>query len=471
MNILKIENTYSWLQTDNQVLKDKLWKLLRFRNKNYFHNAAYRMKVWDGFDEFFNKSTGRFLTGLLPEVLFAINKFEVEIQFDDKRNKFQFNVEKIDDNFLPPKKLRDYQVDYINEVIINRRAIIPAPPGAGKSIIACGIIKTLPKKTMTLFLCNRVQLVEQFYEELVSMGINDIGRFHGTKKELDKSIIISTVQSADQLEKLLPKIEVLIVDEIHEMTTKTAKKVYKKLVNASVRVGLSGTAFKDGDPSQKYDVKGWIGPVVNIDCTESGKLTTKELQDRDILSQAECSFFVIDKPFLPYAVYMDAVKYGIAENQYLHEKIVELVGKVDGRILILVDRIAHGDMLYEMMPNSLWVKGEDTIETRKEVIQKLKYSKDKVVAIATSKIFGVGLSFEAHVLISVGGKSSHGVIQKFGRGLRKNDTDKFFLQYFDFMFTNNQYLEDHSKKRIKILKKEGHKVKVYQTIEDWENKD
>jgi hypothetical protein len=34
------------------------------------------------------------------------------------------------------------------------------------------------------------------------------------------------------------------------------------------------------------------------------------------------------------------------------------------------------------------------------------------------------------------------------------------LNYFDFVFEINDYLEDHSNKRIEILKKEGHNVEI-----------
>jgi len=46
-----------------------------------------------------------------------------------------------------------------------------------------------------------------------------------------------------------------------------------------------------------------------------------------------------------------------------------------------------------------------------------------------------------------------------GRGLRTAD-DKEDLNYYDFLFEINDYLQDHSKKRIKILTDEGHEVKI-----------
>lgn len=468
MNVLKIENNYSWLLSENEDVKTFIWKALRFRDRGYYHNVRYKMKLWDGYNDFFKKDSGRFLTGLLPEVKFALKHMAVDYRVDDRRTNFSFLYDCVDESLLReqfPIKFRDYQVDYINQVIRNRRGIIPSPTGSGKTAIMCGILKVLPPDTPTLILANKKQLVEQNYDEITKWGVANVGRFHGSVRD-PNIITCSTVQSAHHLEKLLPKIKVLIVDEIHEMMSRKPRQIYAKLKNASVRVGMSATAFKFGgsDKTQKYDVKGWIGPMFVSHCTETGLITTKELQDRTILSSAECSFVEISEPQLPYDVYLDAVTRGIAENDHLHEMVKDIVSRLDGRSLIIVERIEHGDRLFDMIPNALWVRGQDTIETRKEIINRLKTEKEKLVAIATSGIFNTGINVFVHNLINAaGGQADHQIIQRFGRGLRVVD-DKQHLRYFDFLFLINDYLEKHSRKRIKILEKEGHKVKVYKSV-------
>ena len=64
-----------------------------------------------------------------------------------------------------------------------------------------------------------------------------------------------------------------------------------------------------------------------------------------------------------------------------------------------------------------------------------------------------------HQLINAaGGQADHQIIQRMGRGLRVS-SDKEDLKYFDFIFDINPYLLEHSKKRIKILKDQGHIIK------------
>lgn len=465
MDVLKIENNYSWFISKNEDVKAVIWKALRFRDRGYYHNVRYKMKIWDGYTDFFKKDTGRFLTGLLPEVKLALKSMKVEYVVEDRRENFNFLYNEVDENFLndpslvAPIVLRDYQVDYINKVLKNKRGIIPSPTSSGKTSVMTGIIKCLPPGTPTLVLANKKQLVEQNYDEIRKMGVADVGRFYGGAKQ-PNIITCSTVQSAHLLDPLLPKIKALIVDEIHEMMSKKPRQIYNKLKNCVVRVGMSATAFKFGgaDKTQKYEVKGWIGPMFTAECTDDGMITTKELQERNILAKSICFFYPIEKPQLPYDIYLDAVTRGIAENEHLHEIVVRLAKKQKGRTLILVDRISHGDRLKELIPSALWVQGKDDMATRKEVVRQLKESDSDVIAIATQQIFNTGLNVYIHNLVNTaGGKADHQIIQRIGRGLRVAG-DKEKLLYYDFVFNINDYLREHSLKRMNILKKQGHEV-------------
>ena len=51
-----------------------------------------------------------------------------------------------------------------------------------------------------------------------------------------------------------------------------------------------------------------------------------------------------------------------------------------------------------------------------------------------------------------------------GRGLRCA-SDKDVLDYYDFLFRTNQYLEDHSMQRIQVLDNEGHDITIKESID------
>ena len=472
-NILKINNDYSYFISNEEKVKRNLWSKMRFRERNYFHNRRYKMKLWDGFADFFKIETGKFLTGLLPEVKAALRHWNVKYELQDEREKINFLYEQIDkdffNQFLPEGKnkieLFDYQVEYINSVIKNRRGIVSSPTGSGKTFSMLGTVKVLPVATPILILQNRISLAKQNYDELMDWKVPHVGGLWGGHFK-PNIITVASIQSIDKIEKLLPKFKVLLVDEIHDMLSSKPKMAYRKLKNASIRVAFSATPFKFGetDPVQKYNVKGFFGPILKIKSTESGILTTGDLQERGILSPSICTFYPINEPSIPYDIYIDAITRGIAENNYFHKIVVRLAKKQKGRTLILVDRTAHGDILHKKIKGSLWVRGEDDMDTRKEAILQLQ-QKEHVIVIATQQIFNTGINVRTHNLINAAsGQADHQIIQRMGRGLRLAD-DKEVLNYYDFVFNINDYLLDHSKKRIKILQQEGHQVIIKDEID------
>jgi superfamily II DNA or RNA helicase len=464
--VLKISNCYSQLLSDNIELLKILHEKMRFRERNYFHSRLYKQKLWDGYTEFFSRKTGKFLTGLLPEVKSALSYLKEDYETEDYRENLDFIHNKIDEDFLSDEfKLYDYQVDLTNALLKHKRGVICAPTAAGKSFILVSILKSLPPNCPTLVLANKTSLVQQNYEEIIKCGIENVGRLYGKYKE-PNVITCSTVQSLHKIEGVLDKIQAVLVDEIHENMSKQPKKYLNKMKNCSVRAAISATPFKFGgkDLCQKWLVKGYFGPVLKSK-SAGGVLSTKHLQERGTLSQAKCVFYSITKPELEYEIYLDAVTRGIAENFIFHKIVTKLAKKLKGRTLILVDRIAHGDALFSMIPGVLWVQGKDDLETRKLVIEKLKKSKDDVISISTQQIFNTGINVKIHNLINAaGGQADHQIIQRLGRGLRTAD-DKEVLNYYDFIFYNNKYLLNHSRKRIKILKNEGHEVVIKENFD------
>ena len=133
---LRIQNDYSWVLAEENWIREILWHKLRFRKKDYFHHPLYKQKIWDGFIDFFGKTTGWFLTGLLPEVESALTALKVPYLVNDLRtNTDLFRLESIDENFLnrflqagqKPITLYDFQVDLTNQAIKYKRGRDPSP--------------------------------------------------------------------------------------------------------------------------------------------------------------------------------------------------------------------------------------------------------------------------------------------------------------------------------------------------------
>lgn len=272
----------------------------------------------------------------------------------------------------------------------------------------------------------------------------------------------------DSLEKLLPKFQVLLVDEVHDCMSAVPLRAYKKMKNASVRIGISATAFKwnkkKTDEVHKWMVKGYFGPILKTNVTKTGILTTKYLQDQSILSKSNCFIYPISKPNLAYEPYQDAVKLGIEQNFYFHDIVTRLARLCEGRTLIVVERIEQGEYLKSAMPEAHWIQGKNKLSEKIEVINKLK-SGEKCIAIVMRQIITAGINVMIHDLINAaGGEGAHNIVQLIGRGLRNAD-DKVLLRYHDFHFTNNDYLRQHSEWREEVLRREGHIINKKETID------
>lgn len=474
--ILKIENVNSQLWTANKELKQLLSRGLRARPKNYFHSTAYRNRRWDGWKYFFCPKSGVFLTGLLPEVITALKKLNVAYKVEDHRSGFNWAVRNPDRNFLdpwlPPEfdslTLHDYQPDLAEQAMKYKRGVVIAPTGAGKTFILITLMKCLPPNTPVLFLTKGASLVEQNYEEFIKWKVPNVGRWYDKYKQ-PNLITCATVHvdTFESLKTLLPKYRVLLVDEVHDCVSKVPDKAYKQMHRACVRIGFSATPYryndKKIDEEHKYTVKGHFGALLKTKTTETGFLTTKELQDRKILSGSDCIFYRFTEPNLVHETYQDAVALGIEQNFTFHNFVTKLSRSLDGRILVIVERLEQGEYLKQLMPEAHWVHGNVKLTDREPVIDALKKN-ENAIAIVMRQIITAGINVKIHHLINAaGGKAAHNLIQQMGRGLRTAD-DKDILHYHDFQFMMNKYLYEHSNWRMEVLEKEGHSVRLVEDI-------
>lgn len=475
--VLQVNNLYGRLISTDLEIATFLHENLRFRPPNFWHNAAYKKKIWDGYKEFFNLKTGKFLAGLLPEVAATLRVLKKPYHFIDERTPARWLHTSIDDQFLnqwrPPNfdpiTLHDFQPDLANKCFQYNRGIVQAPTGAGKTFILVSILKSLPPKTPTLFLTKNAGLVHQNWEEMKNWGVEGLGRWYDKYKE-PNFVMCATVHKDTlmSLKDLLPKFKVLLVDEVHDCMSDVPIWAYKRMEKASIRIGFSATPFKwhkkKINQVHKYNVKGYFGTVFKTNTTKSGLLTTKDLQERNILSKSDCTVYPIDRPDLAYEPYQDAVKLGIEQNMYFHDVVKRLVKKCPGRTLIVVERIEQGNYLQQLIPGSVFIQGSVAIKDRIPTLDALK-SGDRFVAIAMRHIITAGINLKIHDLINAsGGEGAHNVIQLMGRGLR-TASDKDLLRYHDFLFLNSDYLRNHAEWRIEVLKNEGHEVKIMDSID------
>jgi superfamily II DNA or RNA helicase len=104
--------------------------------------------------------------------------------------------------------------------------VLVAPPGAGKTVMGCGMIAR--HQVPTLILVDRTPLVDQWKEQLcehLGLGPREIGQLGGGKKtKLTGRIDLATLQALTRVDdpaKILSDYGLVIVDECHHVAAKT----------------------------------------------------------------------------------------------------------------------------------------------------------------------------------------------------------------------------------------------------------
>lgn len=157
-------------------------------------------------------------------------------------------------------ELRPYQIDTIQKARDsfrsgNKRIIIQASTGSGKTIIAASIVKSaLEKGKKVIFLVHLRQLAYQAMERFVDFGIGDeVGMImSGEEINLERPIQIISVQTYARRLKLddiehnqwFKEADIVIYDECHSSIAKTRKAILDLYKDNAFLIGLTATACR-----------------------------------------------------------------------------------------------------------------------------------------------------------------------------------------------------------------------------------
>ena len=449
-------------------VRRKIANKLKFQVPYARYLPQYKLGRWDGTVGFFGLGGSGYINHL-DIILQVLHEQGVEVaDIEDNRQKHNLKFSKIDANYFAsrswpkghpaegePIVLRDYQVEVVNNFLENPQALQEVATGAGKTIITAVLSHITEKLGRTLVIVPNKSLVTQTEEDYVNCGL-DVGVYFGDRKELGRTHTICTWQSLNILDKksknyedtlslaeFLEGVETIIVDEVHQAKADVLKRLLtQNLKNAPIRWGLTGTVPKEQFEFQS--ILASLGPVI-------GNISAKELQDKGVLSQCHVNVVqLLDT--VEHRDYQSELKY-LVTNEDRIKYIGKLLNNIKqtGNTLILVDRISAGELLQELIPDSVFVKGDVKLTDRKEAYDEIKEGTNKVI-VATYGVAAVGINIPRifNLVLLEPGKSFVRVIQSIGRGVRKAK-DKDFVQIWDITSTC-KYAKRHLTQRKKFYK-------------------
>jgi len=470
------------LATCNVIIKDEvnvkienldlntrkaLVKKFKYEDPTARYRPAYKLGRWDGTISFFGLGGTTYLS-MLEQVLEELESRNYNINVEDQRTSPILEFSEISEDFWgekcwpeghrfagEPIRLRDDQVEVVNNFLKNPQALQEVATGAGKTIMTATLAKICEKYGRTITIVPNKSLVEQTEEDFINVGL-DVGVYYGDRKDLNKTHTICTWQSLNILDKksmddteilslaeFLEGVNCVVVDEVHQAKAEVLKKLLThNLSHAPIRWGLTGTVPKAEHEFQS--IRASLGDVIH-------RVSAYDLQQKGILSNCHVNV-VQTAEWKEFGSYAEELKYLVTDADRMNwfSKIIQGISQ-SGNTLILVDRIETGKFLINEIPDSVFISGEVKTKDRKEEYDEIKTSNNKII-VATYGVAAVGINIPRifNLVLLEAGKSFTRVIQSIGRGIRRAE-DKDFVQIWDITGAS-KYAKKHLGERKKFYK-------------------
>jgi superfamily II DNA or RNA helicase len=404
--------------------------------------AMQGRRGWDGRVRLL-RAGGWFPTGLLSRLKTLLDAEGVEFTFKDKRLNVPGCKALPLASWFKARPYQDAAAEITNKI---SRGVYVIGTGGGKTMTAGQIISM--RQVPTLFVTPDKGLREQTAN--VFRGL--LGKSNiGTSLDSKAPVIVSNIQSLIRhkpTKKLNPfsRFGQLMIDEFHHGAAKSYLAVNKWCDHAFYRYGFTGTFTRpDGADMTMHGV---LSKVIY-------KKSTSELIEEGWLVRPHITitrYEVKGWSKLNYAAAYSAIIQDPGFNGIVAN---DARGAIDrGRqTLVLVRRKEHGELLNNMIDDSVYLSGDDDIEHREYVIH--QFVTRKIPCMVATNIFGEGTDIPLiESLVNARcQKTEIQTKQGIGRALRKAKGKKY-AEVFDYLIVGQKHLKAHSVERIMAYKQE-----------------
>lgn len=381
-----------------------------------------------------------------------------------------------DNTLLSGITLRPEQELAIRRSLRNKRGLIQAATGAGKTYMICGIIQYLKNKLGyypdTLIIVPTQYLMESFRDSLSSVGIPS-RIYNDCRGELSGITVAHPMSINNDIDKGIldfSNLKVLIGDEAHHASCSTWTKVFDSAINAEIVLGFSASIVDsrrlpitkinqlDYDEALVYSSTGDIlldiptsyysdGLVLAKCCVARiGNNISEKVSDNKNWHQIRSIQLESDhRSCLTVKCASELL------NNGLKSLILINTQKHGFRLLEMFNSIGLSDVVACSYGNSKFYKIEkdEIIQLPSDSMDKFKTGDFKIL-IGTSHIYeGVDIPNLDAVIMAVVGKKNRRIIQGVGRSLRRTKNGKY-AYIVDFVDSGSGVLSYHSISRRKI---------------------
>ncbi|HEY5880189.1 MAG TPA: DEAD/DEAH box helicase [Nakamurella sp.] len=356
-------------------------------------------------------------------------------------------------------ELREPQQRAVDALLGHDTGVLVAPPGSGKTVMACALIAE--RATPTAILVNRAELLQQWRDRLTRFlsltdkQLGQLGSGRRKRRGLVDLIMMQSVSHRTGDPTVLEEYGQIIVDECHAVAA-PATEAAIRTVNARYWVGLTATPFRADQMDGLITMQ--CGPI---------RHTIKDIErpDRSLIVH-ETSFTTeepgIDGPSIQ-AIYSE-LAVDETRNALIVDEIVR-AAEAGRTCLVLTNRIDHlGNLVAAVEPRCdvpvLSLHGQLAPPERRAVRARLvgaDRAEDPFVLVAIDKVAGEGLDLPSlNTLFLTMPVSFKGrVIQQIGRVTRTGAGSARPAEVHDFRDSQVPLLERMFGRRRRVMAKEG----------------
>jgi superfamily II DNA or RNA helicase len=446
-------------------------KTLEIRSPGYQFTDAFRKGYWDGYIR-----PGKLtVNGPYHKLLIGRGMLNSYRQFleenDHPKPKYRLGYSPIDKPSLfniPPAvwdTLRDYQQEALESSVENRWGKVALATNAGKGAVIALLASILvPHKT--LILADEVSVFQALEEELGKWTKEPIGLIEGGQKKIPKENIVLgmaptisrrvTSKNTKEKEKWvtwLKGFKALLLDEADRATSKTWTNILWEAKNTEFRIGFSGS-FPPFSTVDGIKLEENIGPELIL-------VRNKELVERGISARPSIvlhNYEYDHNEDLSEADLHEVYNQLVVNNDDRNRFICSLLD--DGPNAVVCHYIEHGEILRDMIPDSVFLRGEDSKDKRLEVLE--AFQAGEFSTLITTKILDRGSNLLGHtscLVFASGRGSNRQILQRIGRGLRRGGgKEEIILK--DIYDMTHEYLVNAAEKRLDVYKDEGFDVEI-----------
>ena len=354
-------------------------------------------------------------------------------------------------------ELSSDQQDSVNTLLKYDIGVLSARTGFGKTVVAAKMIAE--RKTNTLILVHRQQLLEQWQERLMSfLGLDkkQIGVVKSGKFKLTKHIDIAMLQSLAKQGEVVTEVSHyghVVVDECHHLSAFSFEQVLRQ-VKAKYVLGLTATPYrKDGHH-----------PIIFMQCGPIRFQTSKKVQlEQNLTVYSKQVMLQRNQDADGITALYQSLMEDEVRNQFIFEELIKAywLGRYP---LLLTSRKKQLDWfegkLSEAKICEVYVlKGGMCKKSKETIMRAIEKNTSNRILLATGSYIGEGFDDpKLDTLFLALPISWHGTLQQYLGRLHRAHRDKQDIQVYDYVDVYSPICMRMYQKRVKKYKALGYQI-------------